>query len=151
MTRGAGRTRLVPKLLLLLTTLALSVLVVEMVFRLTRPQRAFQAASELEAFRLNPEDLTRYFEIDPRFGFRPVLGSGLYGDAGTRVNDYTLKKPPDTTRLLFLGDSVTARAHIVEAVRDLSETHQILLFTCHPHLLELIQEIVPSAKVYPLQ
>ena len=119
MTRGAGRTRLVPKLLLLLTTLALSVLVVEVVFRITRPQRAFQAASELEAFRLNPEDLTRYFEIDPRFGFRPVLGSGLYGDAGTRVNDYTLKKPPDTTRLLFLGDSVTARAHIVEAVRDL--------------------------------
>ena len=39
----------------------------------------------------------------------------------------------------------------VEAVRELSRTHQILLFTCHPHLLELIEEIVPSAEIYPLQ
>ncbi len=39
----------------------------------------------------------------------------------------------------------------VEAVRELSQTHQILLFTCHPHLLELVEEIVPEAKVYPLQ
>ena len=39
----------------------------------------------------------------------------------------------------------------VEAVRELSGTHQILLFTCHPHLLELVEEIVPEAKVYPLQ
>ncbi len=39
----------------------------------------------------------------------------------------------------------------VEAVSELSKTHQILLFTCHPHLLELVEEIVPDAKVYPLQ
>ena len=39
----------------------------------------------------------------------------------------------------------------VEAVRELSRTHQVLLFTCHPHLLELVEEIVPDAKVYPLQ
>ncbi len=39
----------------------------------------------------------------------------------------------------------------VEAVRELSETHQILLFTCHPHLVKLVEEIVPDAKVYPLQ
>ena len=39
----------------------------------------------------------------------------------------------------------------VEAVRELSNTHQIFLFTCHPHLLELVEEIVPSAEIYPLQ
>jgi uncharacterized protein YhaN len=39
----------------------------------------------------------------------------------------------------------------IQAVRELSSTHQILLFTCHPHLLDLTKEIVPSAKVYPLQ
>jgi len=39
----------------------------------------------------------------------------------------------------------------IETVGELSQTHQILLFTCHPHLLELVEEIVPDAKVYPLQ
>ncbi len=39
----------------------------------------------------------------------------------------------------------------VEAVRELSRTHQVLLFTCHPHLLKVVEEIVPNAKVYPLQ
>ena len=68
---GRGRPALVPKLLLLLATVSLCTLTVEIVFRMTRPQRAFQAASELENFRLNREDLTRYFEIDPAFGFRP--------------------------------------------------------------------------------
>ncbi len=52
---------------------------------------------------------------------------------------------------IFVNFDPVRTRRSIEAVRDLSETHQILLFTCHPHLLELIQEIVPSAKVYPLQ
>jgi len=39
----------------------------------------------------------------------------------------------------------------IEAIRDLSKTHQILLFTCHPHLLELVEEIVSDAQVFQLQ
>jgi uncharacterized protein YhaN len=38
-----------------------------------------------------------------------------------------------------------------KAVRDLCTTHQVLLFTCHPHLVKQVEEIVPSAKVFPLQ
>jgi uncharacterized protein YhaN len=37
------------------------------------------------------------------------------------------------------------------AVRELAETHQVLLFTCHPHILAITQEIVPDAKIFPLQ
>jgi len=37
------------------------------------------------------------------------------------------------------------------AVRELAESHQILLFTCHPHLLGLVEEVVPSARIFPLQ
>lgn len=91
----------------------------ETVFRVTRPQRAFHAANELENFRLNREDLTQHFEIDPDFGFRPILGNELYNEHGTRTNGYVLEKPAGKARILFLGDSVTARGHIVEAVRDL--------------------------------
>ena len=39
----------------------------------------------------------------------------------------------------------------MKAVRELSRTHQVLLFTCHPHLVQIVQEIVPTAKVFPLQ
>jgi uncharacterized protein YhaN len=38
-----------------------------------------------------------------------------------------------------------------EAVRDLSASHQVLLFTCHPHLVRMVQEIVPASRLYPLQ
>lgn len=39
----------------------------------------------------------------------------------------------------------------IDAVRELSATHQVLLFTCHPHLVRAVQEIVPEARLYPLQ
>ncbi len=136
-----GRPTVVPKILLLLTTVSLCVLTVEVVFRLTRPQRAFQAASELETFRLNREDLTRVFEIDPEFGFRPRLGNGLYSDHGTRANEYALEKPPDKTRLLFLGDSVTARAHIVEAIRDLYGDERYEYWNAGVESFNTVQEV----------
>jgi uncharacterized protein YhaN len=37
------------------------------------------------------------------------------------------------------------------AVRDLAETHQVLMFTCHPHFVNFVEEIVPSARIFPLQ
>ena len=49
---------------------------------------------------------------------RPILGNGFYSEYGTRANAYALEKPPAKTRLLFIGDSVTARGHVVEAIRD---------------------------------
>lgn len=39
----------------------------------------------------------------------------------------------------------------IHAVRDLAASHQVLLFTCHPHLVRIVQEIVPSSRLYPLQ
>lgn len=37
------------------------------------------------------------------------------------------------------------------AVRDLAETHQVMLFTCHPHFVNIVEEIVPAARIFPLQ
>ena len=37
-----------------------------------------------------------------------------------------------------------------EAVAGLTETHQVLLFTCHPHVVALAQEIVPTANLVTL-
>jgi uncharacterized protein YhaN len=38
-----------------------------------------------------------------------------------------------------------------QAVGELTETHQVLLFTCHPHVAALAQEIVPAAGVFSLE
>jgi len=37
-----------------------------------------------------------------------------------------------------------------DAVAGLTETHQVFLFTCHPHVVTLAQEIVPTTNVVSL-
>jgi hypothetical protein len=54
---------------------------------------------------------------DRDLGYRPVLGGAEYAQHGARWNDYPLVKPPGVRRLLFLGDSVTQRARLLEALR----------------------------------
>jgi uncharacterized protein YhaN len=38
----------------------------------------------------------------------------------------------------------------LRALRELCATHQVLLFTCHPHLVQQVQETVPEAKIFSL-
>jgi uncharacterized protein YhaN len=37
-----------------------------------------------------------------------------------------------------------------KALRELCSTHQVLLFTCHPHLVQQVEETVPEAKIFTL-
>jgi uncharacterized protein YhaN len=37
-----------------------------------------------------------------------------------------------------------------KALRELCATHQVLLFTCHPHLVKQVEEVVPEAQIFPL-
>jgi uncharacterized protein YhaN len=39
----------------------------------------------------------------------------------------------------------------LQAVGELTETHQVLLFTCHPHVVALAQEVFPTANVFSLE
>jgi len=38
----------------------------------------------------------------------------------------------------------------LKALRALCATHQVLLFTCHPHLVKQVEETVPEAKIFSL-
>jgi len=58
------------------------------------------------------------FETDAELGYRPVLGGPDYGESGELRNDYPRVKRPGIERVLFLGDSVTARSKIVDALRQ---------------------------------
>jgi len=52
---------------------------------------------------------------------------------------------------IFVNFDPGRTSNTLRAVAELAATHQVLLFTCHPHLVSLVEEIVPSALVIPLQ
>jgi lysophospholipase L1-like esterase len=82
-----------------------------------KPYGTFGAAIDMMQFRMVP-DMSKVYTVDPDFGFRPLLGNEVYSDFGTLVNDYPLAKREGITRLLFLGDSVTARGEMVNAFAE---------------------------------
>ena len=51
---------------------------------------------------------------------------------------------------IFVNFDMDRTRRAIESVRDLSKTHQVLLFTCHPHLVELVEDVVPEAAMYQL-
>ena len=116
MKRSRSRAkRLADKLLLAAAAAAVALLGGEVGLRLWRPHGAFGAGWELHWTRRN--ESTRFYTVDPEFGFRPILGTDLFNRYGTRVNGYPIERDPGRRRLLFVGDSVTYRGRIIESIR----------------------------------
>jgi hypothetical protein len=105
--------------LLLLVSLFVSVLLAEGAVRLLRPSTGFEAVREqMEKRHAEGAYSALGFMVDPEFGFRPRLGIGNeYNRFGTLRNQYERDKRPEITRLLFIGDSVTRRGRIIQALR----------------------------------
>lgn len=116
MKRSRSRAkRLAGRALLAAAAAVAALLAAEVGLRLWRPHGAFGAGWELHWTRRN--ESTRLYTVDPEFGFRPILATDLFSRYGTRVNDYPIAKAAGKRRLLFVGDSVTFRGKIVEAIR----------------------------------
>ena len=118
--RNSVRRKIFPAALLLIVvglSSVISILAIEVFHRFKAPYRALGGAQELPQFRRGAPDRLSAFVVDPDFGFRPILGSGDYTRFGTLANGYSEAKRPGVTRLLFIGDSVTRRGQIVEALR----------------------------------
>jgi hypothetical protein len=118
--RNSVRRKIFPAgLLLIVVALSsvISIFAIEVFHRFKAPYRALGGAQELPQFRRGAPDRLSAFVVDSDFGFRPILGSGDYTRFGTLANNYSEAKRPGVTRLLFIGDSVTRRGQIVEALR----------------------------------
>ena len=87
--------------------------------KLVVPHHGLAAGREQRWFREGDERMQNAFTLDPVIGFRPRLSTDLFNEFGTRVNGYEIEKSGTTTRLLFLGDSITARGKIMDGLRDL--------------------------------
>lgn len=127
---GAGMIgsmkRWVVRLALTLASACAVLLVGELSVRLWRPEslRLFQERVQGtpgervvkidETYEVHPKH--GIIELDDELGYRPVLGGKSYGPHGAKWNDYALEKPPGKKRLLFLGDSVTDRQRVMDAL-----------------------------------
>jgi hypothetical protein len=103
--------------LLLIAGLGFAIGLAEVVLHALDPGASFGAAQELPWMR--GADRGELFTVDPEFGFRPRLDNAVFDEHGTHRNAYPLEKTPGRERLLFVGDSVTARGRIVDALRAL--------------------------------
>jgi hypothetical protein len=117
------------------------ILGVEVFHRFKAPYRAFGGAYELTQFRQGGSDGLSSFVIDPDFGFRPVLGAGPYTRFGTLANDYAAAKPAGVSRLLFMGDSVTHRGHIIDALRAEYSAQQYEYWNAGVESFNTVQEV----------
>ena len=108
------RIRSARRALALLVAL-ISVAALELGLRLFTDAPA-EVAAELDGRGADPQPAR--FELLVPFGFRPVLGGPDYGPDGALYNNYPREKGADTERILFIGDSVTARGRIVRALQQ---------------------------------
>ena len=51
---------------------------------------------------------------------------------------------------VFVNFDPQRTRNTLHAVEELTETHQVLLFTCHPHVVALAKEVIPTASVFSL-
>ena len=45
----------------------------------------------------------------------------------------------------------TRAASVAEVLAETALSHQVLFFTCHPHLRDLVQAVAPQAQVVELE
>jgi len=109
---------LAARVILVFASLVLSIMVTEIGLRLFVNESDLIAGDEVTVWRDNAAREKGFYTPDSELGYRPVLGTTKYDEHGTMRNRYALAKPPGKTRVLFIGDSVTHRATIVEALRE---------------------------------
>ncbi len=78
---------------------------------------------------------------DPHLGFRPILGTDRYNQYGTTTNNYGIQKRSGVTRLLFIGDSVTARGRIVAGLRRRYGDQRFEYWNAGVHGFNTVQEV----------
>ena len=89
----------------------------ELVLRVALPADEI-LPGELWWFREGGSGVAGQYTVDEEMGFRPRLGTPTYGEHGAFTNEYDLGHSAERRRILFIGDSVTARGRIVTELRQ---------------------------------
>jgi len=122
-------------------SVVLVLFLIEVSLRIRRPYSSLGAGIELTNMRSNPQDLTKTFTVDPDLGFRPILGNSKYNDYGTKCNSYRLEKNSGVSRLLFIGDSVTARGTLIDALKEIYQEDEFEYWNAGVESFNTVQEV----------
>lgn len=122
---GPGRARrrqvlrLRTRVLLMAGGVLLPVLVAEVALRFALPADSLMVGQEIDVFRQNAAGFHGMLQPDAELGYAPILDGRGFDAWGTHRNPYPRSKQPGITRVLFLGDSITARARVLRALTHL--------------------------------
>lgn len=104
----------VVRIFLVTVGLVFGVIITEIGLRMYYPDGGIPAA-HLEH---TSDERHTQFEENAECGYLPIVGLGEYGPHGCLKNEYDLDNPK-APRILFVGDSVTHRARIINALKKL--------------------------------
>jgi len=142
---GLLKRRFLANSLLVLASLALTVLAFEL---LIRPFGLVLDAGNTFVYQPGGQgrgignDHLSQAQADPQLGYIPLMGGDyLYAQTGTLKNDYPLQKRPGWRRVLFLGDSITALGLTQAALRKKLGRSRIELWNAGVHGYGTGQEI----------
>lgn len=119
----------------------MAIVAIEFVLHFFRP---YGADMEARIWRppLDETALANRYTTDPLLGFRPVLGTNGYSEFGTILNSYPFEKRPGITRLLFVGDSVTARGHLLRALEEICGDASVEFWNAGVESFNTVQEVM---------
>jgi hypothetical protein len=113
----------------------------ELYLKAKRPDLAAGTGVGFYSARRRDERYSNLYTPDPHLGFRPILGTDRYNEYGTLTNVYALQKRRSVARLLFIGDSVTARGRIVAAIRRRYRDEEFEYWNAGVHGYNTVQEV----------
>lgn len=118
-----GLPRLLMRVGAIVLGIVMALVLCEVGLRLFHVDPMLPVSQELRQFREAGRAAREAWEVDPVMGFRPRLGyrpeegRTVYSEYGTLPNPYSIEKRKDVDRILFVGDSVTARGKLVAAIQ----------------------------------
>ncbi len=128
--------------------LGLALLGMELALRFCFPGLVIGAGAHLQFRAGGRSD----FQADPEAGYMPVLGTGSYDQFGCRVDRYGPdgKRTPDNdghqqggrSRVLFVGDSVTRRGHIQQALQQIYGEQRFEYWNAGVESFNTMQELI---------
>ena len=121
----ASRHRL-SRAVLLVLGLLVPLGIAELGLRCFYPANRMYSLDRVDFFESQAVMCIGSLHVDPVLGHAPVLGGLSYDEIGLErgygTRGGTAAKIPGVRRVLFVGDSVTARAKIIDAIRAMSST-----------------------------
>jgi hypothetical protein len=125
------------RLFLMVFGLCFGVLGLELGLRLLYPNSAVGGATKFE-FEVGAY---KNYQADSETGFMPKLGNGFYDEVGCLPNCYALHEA-HAPRLLFVGDSVTRRGKIIEALEKAYGSKNFEYWNAGVESFNVAQELV---------